>query len=44
MQYRLVHFKSIVFSILLTHERSHREVYQEFKLSYDILRRSGAKG
>ena len=30
--------------ILLTHEGSHREVYQEFQSSYDIFHRSGAKG
>ena len=32
------------FFILLTHEESHREVYQEFKPSYDIFLWSGAKG
>ena len=31
-------------SILLTHEGSHREVYQDFQPSYDIFRMSGAKG
>ena len=31
-------------SILLTHEGSHREVYQEFQPNYDIFRRPGAKG
>ena len=30
--------------ILLTLEGSQREVYQEFQHSYDIFRRSGAKG
>ena len=30
--------------ILLIHEGSHREVYQEFQPSYDIFLRSGAKG
>ena len=28
-----------IFSILLTHEGSHREVYQEFQPSYDIFHR-----
>ena len=32
------------FPILQTHEGSHREIYQEFQPSYDIFRRSGAKG
>ena len=32
------------FSILLTHEGSHREVYQEFPTQVDIFRKSGAKG
>ena len=36
--------QSIFFLILLTHEGSHREVYQELQPSYDIFRRSGAKG
>ena len=30
--------------ILLTHEGSHREVYRDYQPSYDIIRRSGAKG
>ena len=32
------------FSILLTHEGLHREVYRDFQPGYDIFRRSGAKG
>ena len=32
------------FFILLTHEGSRREVYQDFQPSYDIVRKSGAKG
>ena len=31
------------FFILLTHEGSHREIYQEFQPSYDIFR-GGVKG
>ena len=34
----------LVFSILLTHEGSHREVHQQFQPRYDIFRSSGAKG
>ena len=37
-EYRMVCF------ILLIHEGSHREVYQEFQPSYDIFHRSGANG
>ena len=32
------------FFVLLTHEGSQREVYQEFQPSYDIVRRFDAKG
>ena len=34
----------LVFFILLTHKGSQREVFQAFQPSYDIFRRSGAKG
>ena len=33
-----------IFFILLIYKRSHREVYQEFQPSYNIVRRSSAKG
>ena len=33
-----------LFVILLTHEGSHRQVYQEFNPGYDIFRRSSVKG
>ena len=33
------HFWDFFVSYLLTHERSHKEVYQEFQPSYDIFRR-----
>ena len=39
-----VSYLGIFSLILLIHEGSHREVYQEFQPSYDIFRRSGAKG
>ena len=36
---RVCWFCCDIFSIPLTHKESHREVYQEFQLSYDIVRR-----
>ena len=38
------HLWVFCFIQLLTHEGSHREVYRDFQPSYDIFRRSGAKG
>ena len=35
----LTHMLSATFFTLLTHEGSHREVYQELQPSYDIFRR-----
>ena len=40
---QLLYFILFCFN-LLTQEGSDREVYQEFQHSYDIVRRSGAKG
>ena len=46
LQSHLATYDLVVFFsfILLIHEGSHRQVYQEFEPIYDIFRRSGAKG